>query len=162
MTDQTVQTTSESVVALSTENKHTGRKWGVGVLIFLGMILLLVANVTFWAYFTLLNTNGWVAAVGPLTKDPEIAGMISNYVVGEVFAGVDMKTTAEESLPPELQLFAGPLVVGLEQVANQAVTAVVQSDAFNDIWVAFNRVSHKAVIDVLKGRVTGCTLKTEA
>ena len=153
MTDQTVQTTNETVDAHSADNqKHTGRKWGVGVLVFLGLILLLVANVAFWAYFTLLNTNGWVAAVGPLTKDPEVAGMISNYMVGEVFAGVDIQATTEETLPAELQLFAGPLVVGLEQVANQAVTAVVQSDGFNNIWVAFNRVSHKAVIDVLKGK----------
>jgi len=50
----------------------------VGVLVFLGLTLLFVANVAFWAYFTLLNTSCWVAAVGSLTKDPEIAGMIGN------------------------------------------------------------------------------------
>jgi hypothetical protein len=130
---------------------HTGRKWGVGILIFLGLILLVLANVAFWAYFSLLNTNGWVAAVGPLSKDPAVAGMISNYVVGEVFEQADIRAMVREELPPELQLFAGPLVVSLENVVDQAVTTIVMSDAFNNIWVAFNRVGHTAIMNVLKG-----------
>jgi FtsH-binding integral membrane protein len=134
------------------KGSHTGRKWGVGVLIFLGLILLVLANVAFWAYFTLLNTNGWVAAVGPLSKDPAVAGMVSQYVVGELFAQADIQADVAEALPPELQLFAGPMVVGLENVADQAVTALIMSEAFNNIWVAFNRVSHTAITDILKGQ----------
>jgi hypothetical protein len=133
------------------KGSHTGRKWGVGVLIFLGLILLVLANVAFWAYFTLLNTNGWVAAVGPLSKDPAVAGMVSQYVVGELFAQADIQADVAEALPPELQLFAGPMVVGLENVADQAVTALIMSDAFNNVWVAVNRVGHTVVIEVLKG-----------
>ena len=78
--------------------------------------------------------------------------MISKYVVGEVFAQADIQATTEEALPPQLQVFAGPLVVGLEQVADQAVTALVMSDGFNNIWMSFNRVSHSAITDVLKGK----------
>jgi hypothetical protein len=139
-------------LATAEKGSHTGRKWGVGILIFLGSILLVLANLAFWAYFTLLNTNGWVAAVGPLSKDPAVAGMISDYVVGEVFEQADIQAMVREELPSELQLFAGPLVVGVENVANQAVTAIVVSDPFNNIWVAFNRVSHAAIMDVLKGK----------
>ena len=50
-------------------SSHTGRKFAIGTLIVLGLILLAVGNLAFWARFTLLNTNGWVAAVGPLSKD---------------------------------------------------------------------------------------------
>ena len=145
MTDQNEQQTFVK------NDSHTGRKWGVGILIFLGLILLMLANVTFWAYSTLLNTNGWVAAVGPLSKDPAVAGMISQYVVGQLFEQADIEQAAEEALPPRLQIFAGPLVVGLEQVADQTVTALVMSDGFNNIWVAFNRISHTAILDILKG-----------
>ena len=146
MTDQDEQQT------FIKKDSHTGRKWGVGILIFLGLILLVLANVTFWAYFTLLNTNGWVAAVGPLSKDPAVAGMVSQYVVGELFAQADIQADVADALPPELQLFAGPMVVGLENVADQAVTALIMSEAFNNIWVAFNRVSHTAITDILKGQ----------
>lgn len=133
-------------------SKQTGRKWVVGLLITLGLIFMVVANLAFWAYFTLISTPGWVAAVGSLSKDPAIANMISQYVVAQVFdeAGVDQQI--EEALPEQLQLFSGPLVVGLEQIADDAITALVMSDAFNNIWVAFNRVSHTAIMDVLKGQ----------
>jgi FtsH-binding integral membrane protein len=146
MTDQNEQQTFVK------KGSHTGRKWGVGILLFLGLILLVLANVAFWAYFTLLNTNGWVAAIGPLSKDPAVAGIVSQYVVGELFAQADIQADVAEALPPELQLFAGPMVVGLENVADQAVTALVMSEAFNNIWVAFNRVSHTAIINILKGQ----------
>ena len=153
MSDEYYQPTDASVSVVSTEgNKHTGRKWGVGVLIILGLILLFLANITFWAYFTLLNTNGWVAAVGPLSKDPTVAGMISQYVVGEVFEQADIQSEVADALPDELQIFAGPLVMGIERVANEAVTVVVMSDAFNNIWEALNRVSHSAIMNVLKGK----------
>jgi len=143
--------TSTQVEAQDTQG-HTGRKWGVGLLIFLGAVFLLLANLAFWAWFTLLNTNGWVAAVGPLTQDPAVSEMISQYVVSELFEGTDIQATAAEALPPKLQPLAGPLVVGLEQVADQAVNALIVSDGFNNVWVGVNRVGHTAVMKVLKGQ----------
>lgn len=133
-------------------NHHTGRKWGVGILIFFGVILLTLANVAFWAYFTLINTNGWVATVGPLSKDPEVAGLVSQYVVSDLFEQADIDTKVEEALPEGLQVFSGLLVVGMEQVADQAANDLIMSDAFNNVWSAFNRVSHTVVMDVLKGK----------
>jgi len=143
--------TSTQVEAQDTQG-HTGRKWGVGLLIFLGAVFLLLANLAFWAWFTLLNTNGWVAAVGPLTQDPAVSEMISQYVVSELFEGTDIQATAAEALPPKLQPLAGPLVVGLEQVADQVVNALIVSDGFNNVWVGVNRVGHTAVMKVLKGQ----------
>ena len=145
------QADSTTQVETQDNKSHTGRKWGVGILILLGVFLLTFANIAFWAWFTLLNTNGWVAAVGPLTQDPAVSGMISQYVVSEIFEQVDIEATAEETLPPRLQMFTGPLVVGLEQLADQAVSAVVISDGFNNVWVSVNRVGHTAVMNVLKG-----------
>jgi hypothetical protein len=142
--------TSTQVETQDTQG-HTGRKWGVGILIFLGTIFLVLANLSFWAWFTLLNTNGWVATVGPLTKDPAVSGMISQYVVSGLFEEADIQAIAAEALPPKLQPLAGPLVVGLEQVADQAVTALIVSDGFNTAWVAVNRAGHTAVMKVLKG-----------
>ena len=149
----TEQKQADSTTQVETQDKngHTGRKWGVGILILLGVFLLTLANVAFWAWFTLINTNGWVAAVGPLTQDPAVAGMISQNVVSELFEGADIEATAAEALPPKLQMFAGPLVVGLEQLADQAVNALIVSDGFNTVWVGVNRVGHTAVMKVLKG-----------
>jgi hypothetical protein len=153
MTEQNNQQTESAVVAQpAATSRHTGRKWAVGILIFLGAILLILANVAFWAYFTLLNTPGWVAAVGPLSKDPAVAGLVSQYAVGQLFDGVDVQGFAEEALPSELQILAGPLTMGLEQLAGDAATRLIMTNAFNDVWVAVNRTGHGIVMDILKGR----------
>jgi hypothetical protein len=152
MTDQNNRQTDSAVVAQpAATSRHTGRKWAVGILIFLGAILLILANVAFWAYFTLLNTPGWVAAVGPLSKDPAVARLVSQYAVGQLFEQIDAKGIAEEALPPELQILAGPLTMGLEQLADEATTRLIMTDAFNNVWVAVNRTGHGIVMDILKG-----------
>jgi hypothetical protein len=153
MTDQNYRQTDSAVVAQpAATSRHTGRKWAVGILIFLGAVLLILANVAFWAYFTLLNTPGWVAAVGPLSKDPAVARLVSQYAVGQLFEQIDAKGIAEEALPPELQILAGPLTMGLEQLADEAATRLIMTDAFNNVWVAVNRTGHGIVMDILKGR----------
>ncbi len=153
MTEQTNQQVGPSMaVEPAAASRHTGRKWAVGILIFLGAILLILANVAFWAYFTLLNTPGWVAAVGPLSKDPAVAELVGQYAVDQLFEQVDVKGLAEEALPTELQILAGPLTMGLEQVANEATTRLIMTDAFNNVWVAVNRTGHGIVMDILKGK----------
>lgn len=131
---------------------HTGRKFTVGVLISLGVIFLVLANIAFWAAFTLLNTNGWVAAVGPLSKDPEIAQMISYAVVGSTFEGAEVDQALMEILPEKFQMLSGPLAMGLERLANETVTALITSDGFNTVWEGINRAGHIAVMGVLNGK----------
>jgi hypothetical protein len=135
----------------SGSERHTGRKWGVGILVFLGVILLVFANVAFWAYFTLINTNGWVASVGSLSKDPAVAELVSQYVVNDLFEQAEVDTMMKEALPQELQIFSGPLAIGLQEVSGQVVTKLIMSDAFNTVWASVNRVSHTAVMEVLQG-----------
>jgi hypothetical protein len=130
----------------------TGRKLAVGFLLFLGALFLLLANIAFWAAFTLLNTNGWVAAVGPLSKDPEIAQMISYAVVGSTFEGAEIDQALVEILPEKFQMLSGPLAMGLERLANETVTALITSDAFNTVWEGINRAGHTTVMGVLNGK----------
>jgi hypothetical protein len=42
--------------------------------------------------------------------------------------------------------------MGVEQLANEAATRLIMTDAFNDVWVAVNRTGHGILMDILKGR----------
>jgi hypothetical protein len=137
--------------AASKARQHRGRAWAVGLLILLGCILLAAANVTFWLRDTVLSTDGWVAALGPLSRNETVANTLSLYVVGEVFNAVDVASLAEEALPEELKLLSGALAGLLQDVAQDAVTAVILSDQFNAVWVTVNRAAHATVMEVLRG-----------
>lgn len=149
--DPPTQAGSQGAAQQADTGKHTGRKWAVGLLITLGLILLVVANLTFWAWFTLLNTNGWVTAVGPLSKDPTVSGILSQYVVGQLFEQVDVELAIEQSLPPDFQILSVALTTGLEKIAYETVDGLIQSDAFNTVWVGINRAGHTVIMKVLKG-----------
>jgi len=130
---------------------HTGRKVAVGFLVILGAILLVIANLAIWARFALLNTSGWVAAVGPLSQNPQVSNTISQYAVGQLLEGYDVKGTLEETLPEKFQVLGGPLTNALEGMVEETVATVIQSDAFNTVWVGVNRAGHTAIMKVLKG-----------
>lgn len=131
--------------------RHRGRGWAVGLLIVLGLILLAVGNLTFWLRGTVLSTNRWVAAVGPLTQNETVAAAVSTYVVEGLFDLVQVQQAAEELLPPDYGFLSGPLVLVLEDLAQEAATSLVQSDGFNTVWVGLNRTAHRAVMGVLRG-----------
>lgn len=152
------ETTAEAEIAtkddsVSDDHKsHTGRKVAIGFLIFLGAILLIVANFAFWARFTLLNTNGWVAAVGPITKDPQVANDLSTYVVAQLFQVADVNQAIQEILPDQFDMLSGPITSAVQDLVGETVTKLIMSDAFNSVWVGFNKVAHEVVIKVLSGQ----------
>jgi hypothetical protein len=131
--------------------KHRGRRWAVGLLIAFGCILLAGANLTFWLRDTVLNTNGWVTAVGPLSRSPVIAEAVSNYVVVGLFDLVEVDQIIQEALPSEARFLSGPLSGVLQDLVRDLVTDVIQSDEFNAVWVGVNRVAHETIISVLRG-----------
>ena len=131
--------------------RHTGRKVAVALLVLLGCILLAVANLGFWLRGTALNTNGWVAAVGPLSQNPVIADAVADLVVQALTASVDLEGVARQVLPPESSGFSVPLARVLKDLGADAVSTIVQSDAFNEVWRAANRTAHRILVGILRG-----------
>jgi len=132
--------------------QHRGRGWAVGLLIVLGLILLAAGNVTFWLRGTVLNTNRWVRAVGPLTQNDVVADAVSFYVVEGLFDLVDVDQAIGELLPPEYSFLGGMMARSLQNLAQDTATSLVQSDQFNTVWVGLNRTAHRAIMGVLRGR----------
>ncbi len=131
--------------------EHRGRGWAVGLLIVFGVILLAAANLTFWVRGTVLNTNRWVAAVGPLTQNEVVASALSYYLVDTVFELVDVEQIVSEVLPQEFGFLSGSLTGVLQDQAQQLGTSLVQSDQFNAVWVGLNRAAHTFAMKVLRG-----------
>jgi hypothetical protein len=131
--------------------QHRGRGWAVGLLIVLGLLLLAVGNVTFWVRGTVLNTNRWVRAVGPLTRNEVVANAVSIYVVDGLFDLLDVDQILQDALPSEYQFLSGGLARALRTLAQDTGTSLVQSEQLNTVWIELNRTTHRAVMGVLRG-----------
>jgi len=149
--DEQMEPLPETPQVMEDQSHHTGRKIGVGLLVIIGLLLLFAANLGFWARFTLLNTNGWVNAVGPLTQDQQIAEVLGVYVADEIFEATDIDQAMTEMLPAEFQLLSAPLSNAMQGLVEEAVAAFVQSDVVNAVWITTNRVAHSLIVGVLRG-----------
>lgn len=131
--------------------QHRGRGWAVNLLIALGLILLAAGNVTFWIRGTVLITDRWVAAVGPLTQNETVANGLSIYVVEGVLDLMDVQGIIGEALPAEYSFLSGGLTRMVSDWVQETATSLIQSDQFNAVWVGINRAAHRAVMGVLRG-----------
>ncbi len=131
--------------------KHSGRRIAVALLILLGCIILAFGNVANWARDTVLDTDAWVATVGPLSQNPVIVSTLSDAIVEGISEELELSTPETPGLLVTLGILEKPLVELVQEALSETITAVISSDEFNEIWVTANEVIHGALITVLSG-----------
>ncbi len=160
LTEQLARTQAErddAVKALDREGRRARRKRKlrrgfVGVIVVLFSILLPLTFTITWAHYTVLNTNGWVNTVGPLTSNPAVADALGTTVTNELFTSLNAQQQIAGVLPPRASFLAGPITSGVKGYVQNAVTKVVGSPQFNTIWRQANRFAHQQLVNVLQGK----------
>lgn len=129
-----------------TRPRHYGRRVTSGVLLVIGLILLLVTIPTIWLERTILTTDGWVDAVGPLAEDPAVQDAVAGVAATQFIEGVNVEQWIQEQLPEQNDALAAPLTILIEAGITQLIGAIVESDAFAGIWRDANRISHSLAL----------------
>ena len=113
---------------------------GVGVLVIVLAVLtclsILASTVGVWAHRTLLNTDSWVNAVGPLAENPEITDAVAKRLTDELMQMIDSSELAQNALPAQAQVLVAPLSEAVGQFVQRAVGELLQTDQFQEFWVA--------------------------
>jgi hypothetical protein len=130
---------------------HRWRRFAVAMLILLGSLVIIGANLAFWMRGTILNTDRWVSTVGPLTQNEVIVNTLTGYVVAEVFEAVNVQQVAQDILPERVAFLSVPLTSALQDAVRDTVSEVIRSDQINAAWIAVNRTAHQLIIGVLRG-----------
>lgn len=133
-------------------NKGYRRRWLSITCAVLGAILLPFAVLTVWSRSTMLDTGELVSTVGPLVEDEDIQEAASFRVTEAVAEAADFRSLAEEALPEEAQILAGPIEAGAKNLVNEVVAGLVASDLFADLWRTALTESHSAIVPLLEGR----------
>ncbi|MCX5041826.1 hypothetical protein OG921_01290 [Aldersonia sp. NBC_00410] len=146
---------------------HIWRWIGVGILIVLVAVLALTSVTTRFVRSQVLDTDRYVSTIAPIGSDSAVQANIADQITDEVFDRVDIETMTANALTALTQIPVldgntprlDAAVVGLAPViAGQAknfvhdtVTQLVQSQQFEDLWIAANRAAHKALVTVVTG-----------
>ncbi|MGZ4704885.1 MAG: hypothetical protein ACXWCM_08455 [Acidimicrobiales bacterium] len=133
---------------------RVGSRWRrvlVIVLAVLTCVSILASTVGVWAHRTLLNTDSWVNAVGPLASNPDITDAVAKKLTDELMQMIDSSELAQNALPAQAQVLVAPLSEAVGQFVQRAVGELMQTQQFQDFWVQANRRVHALVVKVLRG-----------
>ncbi|MFD8566977.1 hypothetical protein [Streptomyces sp. NPDC059639] len=122
------------------------------VLIALVAVVGVASVVGLWGSRTALNTDRWVAAVGPLPQDPDVNKAVSTYLTGQIFDQLDVRKRLSEALPPRADFLAGPLTGAVHDSVGRTVSKLMATDQFTALWEGANRVAHDRIVTVLEKR----------
>lgn len=128
------------------------RTWLAGIFVGLAAIALLGAVVTRYIQRNILDTQGYLAVVGPLPQNPAVAAALANFTTSQIFNAVDTEASIKEALPSKLAGLASPLSDALQRKTNQVAQDFIQSDAFSPIWIAANQVMQKSVVRLTESK----------
>src|SRR5262249_44863106 len=63
----------------------------------------------------------------------------------------DLRGRLQQQLPPQLAPFVDPVLNALHSRIQARLEQFIESDTFNKVWVNVNRVTHDAVVKILRG-----------
>src|SRR5262245_31737199 len=146
---------ADAVSAPGTDRRRTGRKRIrrvlAVVLVVVFAILLPVTIIATWAHRTVVNTDAYVATVGPIAASPAVQAAVSREVTNEIYAALDPQKTIAGALPPKAAKLAGPLSSGVKGYLQAAVNKILASPKFTKLWVTANRFAQGQLLAALNG-----------
>lgn len=155
----------------------TGGRWRAAVsaiCIVVAAILVPVSIVSAWARVQLVEEDAFVSTLAPLVDDTAVQAMIIDETMEAISAQVDFDQltanvfdgiTSIDGFPPRaaqaLALLQQPAADGLENLVSGAVTRVVESDAFADVWATATRAAHRALTTAATSDGGGLVVRTD-
>ena len=83
-------------------------EWGVRVLLALATLITISGAFAVWANRQVLDANNWSNTSTEMLAHPAIRTALSEYLVNQVYANVNVAGDLQGALPPALKPLAGP------------------------------------------------------
>lgn len=128
------------------------RRRTVKTLVAVGSVLAFLSVFAIWVERQVLNTDDWVHTSDKLIHNQEIRSALSNFLVEQLYANVDLEKEFESKLPGETKEFAGPLSGLVRQTAPGGVEKVLETSTAQSLWEDANRSAHEQLVAVLEDK----------
>jgi len=118
----------------------------------LACVLAPVSVASVWLRDQVLDENAYVKTVAPLSTDRAIDTYVASQLTAALFANIDVAAEARRVLPSREEFLVLPLTAGLRDFTQQTVVRFLATKRFHELWLAANRVAHKALVAALEGK----------
>jgi Short C-terminal domain len=127
----------------------------VFALIAVAALLAFVSIFSVWINRQLFDTDNWVNSSTALLQNSTIRSELSQYLVDQVYANVDVAgqlQTALKSQFPAVAPLAGPAASALHDVAQKAANQLLVQPGVQEVWASLNRAAHAEFLRVLDNK----------
>lgn len=112
--------------------------------------LLIVGNIFFWSGNTIVDTNRYVATVGPLIQKPQIQSAIAQYTTTQIFNNTNVSAFVQQTLPPRAGFLAAPLTSQLKNYTQSTIKSLLANKQVQQYWYSSLAKRHNAIINFSK------------
>ncbi len=122
------------------------------LLIVMSAVVLVCSVATRYARDNVLNTERFVAIVGPLPSDPKVSLALTTFTTKAIFNASHAEDRIRDILPSKLSPLAGPLADVAQKKVADVTRNFIQTDTFNTIWTGGIRLAHKDVMALAESK----------
>jgi hypothetical protein len=141
-----------------------------GLLVVLTVISLVTTVVAAWARAVVLDTDRFVATVGPVIDDPAVQSSLSVRLTDSIMSSLQIEdrvstalaSVGEGQLPVSPALLAGPVTQGIENALLKRTRQLIASDAVSTIWTQALRTAHERAVALLRGDAPNASIEGDA
>jgi len=119
------------------------------VLVVVGTLSLLGANLMIYVRRTVLETNSFVDTLAPLSSDTDVTTALAERLTVTISEAIGARELVQDGLPDNLAFLAGPITTSVEDFVAEQVQSVLSSDEFARIWRRALIIVHEQATAVL-------------
>jgi len=116
----------------------------------LGCLIAPAALAGVWFHTTILDVDGYVAAMAPVADEPAVQEAVADVVADQVFTALDANRALGGLLPEELDIIGSLTAKGLKGLTRRLTLEAVSSGAFRGFWAAANREAHPFILEAIE------------
>lgn len=128
-----------------------GRRYFVNGIIVLTSVLAVVGMLAVFANRLLFNPDNFASTSTQMLQNAAIRSALSNYLVDQLYANVNVEGAIKSALPPQLQSLAGPAAGAVRSSAPQAVNVLLTRPAVQSLWEKTTRAADQTFVAIVKG-----------
>jgi len=128
------------------------RRWVAILLVVVAALLAPLAVTAKWVHDRILSTDGYVETVAPLANNQVVTDALATRIVTELFAATDLQERITDALPGPTDVLGPALTGSLKNLAQSQTENLLESDAFEQLWIQANRIAHEQVVAMFTGK----------
>ncbi len=125
------------------------------VLLVLACLLSVISVIAAYVRNVALDNDTYIETVAPLASNPAIQTAVASRVSERLVSETNLKQQVQQALPPRASFLTTPITDGIQSATDQIVLKLVESSAFQKLWVGANRRAHRQVVGLLTGQQQG-------